>query len=194
MKFVCQSQLPAEPAVIHQILLCCWWQLSTLPAPVSQVSSPTWPACSSRALYTIFTLEHRWIVSKVLLWHRRADRGMAQQVWKAWHGAVVHHAHVKQTMANAILRICHRSTAAAFEHWQDHVAAIESLQQHAVQRMQKTRLHKMCMLWRALAAVKQQHKVSTRPISPVKHASFQLAGCVLAVMVNITTRLIKCFQ
>lgn len=94
--------------------------------------------------------------------HRRADRGVTQRVWKAWRGAVVHHAHVKQTMANAILRICHRSSAAAFEHWQDYVAASKILhaqQQHAVQRMQEKQLVKICMSWRALAAVQQQYKV-----------------------------------
>lgn len=100
--------------------------------------------------------------------HRRADRGVTQCVWKAWHGAVVHHAQVKQTMANAILRFCHRSSAAAFEHWQDYVAASKILhvqQQHAVQRMQKKQLLKICMFWRALAAVTQQHKVRKRQSS-----------------------------
>ena len=106
--------------------------------------------------------------------HRRADRGVTQRVWKAWHGAVVHHAHVKQTMAIAILRVCHRSSAAAFERWQEYVAASKVLrvqQQHAVQRMQKKQLYRMWMFWRAVAAVKQQYKVNKYRI-PVGNASF----------------------
>lgn len=90
---------------------------------------------------------------------------MTQRAWKAWHGAVVHRALVKQTMANAILRICHRSSAAAFERWQEYVTASKLLhvqQQHAVQRMQRKQLHKMWMFWRALAAVKQHHKVKEK--------------------------------
>ena len=93
---------------------------------------------------------------------RRTNRGVTERVWKAWHGVVVHHARVKQTMATAILRICHRSSAAAFEHWLEYVAASKSLQiqqQHVIQRMQKKQLIKICMFWRACAAVKQQYKV-----------------------------------
>ena len=98
-----------------------------------------------------------------VMWHRRADRRVMQRVWLAWHGEVVHHAHVKQVVANAVLRICHRSSAAAFEHWQQYVAAAKSLhleQQHAKQRMQNKQLQKICLYWRALAALKQQYKVS----------------------------------
>lgn len=97
------------------------------------------------------------------MWHRRADRGITQHVWLAWRDAVVHRAHVKQAVVSALMRICHKSSAAAFQHWQEYVAATRVLslqQEHAVRHMQTKRLQKICLYWRAFAAVKQQYKVS----------------------------------
>lgn len=103
------------------------------------------------------------LILKLLVWHRRADRVTTQHVWRAWRDAVVHRVHVKQAVVCALMRICHRSSTAALEHWQQYVAATKSLrlqQQHAVLHMQKKQLQKICLYWRALAVVKQRYKVS----------------------------------
>ncbi len=85
-----------------------------------------------------------------------------QQVWDAWQNSIKHCRHVKHTLANAVMRICHRSTAIAFSHWREFVVISKMLrlqEQEAVQHLQRLRLQRYWAAWRSAVAQKQQHKV-----------------------------------
>ena len=97
------------------------------------------------------------------VWRRQADRRLTQHVWLAWHGAIKHHAHVKQAVATAIMRICHRSSANAFEHWQHYTVATRTLrvqEMHVLHLLQYKRLQQTWQQWHALVDQRQQRQVS----------------------------------
>jgi hypothetical protein len=102
-------------------------------------------------------------------------------VWDAWQNSIKHCRHVKHTLANAIMRICHRSTAIAFSHWREFVVISKMLrlqEQEAVQHLQQLLLQQFWAAWRSTVAQKQQHKVGQSGADlPSPWRSLQFLSC-----------------
>ncbi len=70
---------------------------------------------------------------------------------------------MKHSLASAIMRLCYRSTATAFEQWKEYVTISKVLRlqrQHAVEHMQQVRLQQYWTGWQSAIACKQLYKVA----------------------------------